>query len=223
MPGTTTAFPTSLKAEMMQGVHILAAQVTPTGNTHSNQVVDTLSSIAGIVAGMAIAASGITAGTVASRCTGAAALQIDLAASSTLVGTALTLSGDICKVALVKAAPTGTYDGTTTNYSTLTGNADEVTGTGYSAGGFAWTAAQLTGIATTGTVAFGQFTVSASWVSASFTAIGSLSYNTANRLANVANRALVVNDFGGSQTVTAGSFTETLPANDSTHALLRVG
>lgn len=223
MAGTSTAFATSAKAEMMQGFHCLAAQVTPTGNTHTNQVVDTLSSISGVGVGMGITGSGFTAGSVISQITGALAVKVDTATSSTLTTTALTISGDVCKMALVKVGPTGTYDATTALYSTLTGNSDEVSGTGYSAGGFAWTAAQLTGIATSGTTAYGQFSTSPSWTTATFSTIGSLTYNTANRLANVTNRNLVVNDFGGTQTVAAGTFTATLPANDNTHALLRAG
>lgn len=224
MAGTTTAFPTSLKQEMFEGAHILAAQVSPTGNTHTNQVVDTLSAITGIVAGMIIAGSGITVGTIASQITGALAVKIDTAASSSLTTTALTFSGDVCKMALVKVGPTGTYDATTALYSTLTGNSDELAASGgYSTGGFAWTAAQLTGFTTSGTTGFGQFSVSPSWTSATFSTIGSLTYNSANRKANVSNRALVVDDFGGTQTVAAGTFTATLPANDNTHALLRAG
>lgn len=223
MAGTTTAFCTSLKAELMQTAHCLAAQQTPTANTHTNQVVDTLSSIAGLIVGMGVSGSGISAGTVISQITGAAAIKIDTAASSSLTTTTLTFSGDICKMALVKVTPTGTYDATTALYSTLTGNSDEVSGTGYSAGGFAWTAAQLTGIATSGTTAYGQFSTSPSWTTASFSTIGAISYNSANRFANVTNRALVVDDFGGTQTVTAGTFTATLPVNDNTHALMRLG
>ena len=34
-----------------------------------------------------------------------------------------------------KASPSGTYGAATTNYSTVTGNSDEASGTGYSAGG----------------------------------------------------------------------------------------
>lgn len=41
--------------------------------------------------------------------------------------------GHVFKLALIKAVPTGTYDKATTSYTQLT--TDEVTGTGYTAGG----------------------------------------------------------------------------------------
>ena len=222
MSGTTTAFCTSAKAELMQGAHCLAAQVTPTGDTHSNQTIDTLSSIAGIIVGMGIAGAGIPAGAVVSQMLGAASVQSSLAATSTVAADALTISGDGIAMALVKGSPTGTYGAATTNYADLTGNSDEVaSGGGYTTGGFAWTAANLTGIATSGTTAYGQESVSPSWTSASFTTVGGVVYNQAARFADVADRSLTVEDFGGSQTVTAGTFTATLPANSSTTALLR--
>lgn len=221
MSGTSTAFCTSAKAEMMQGGHCLAAQVTPTANTHSNQTADTLSSVAGIFTGMSVAGSGIPANVLVADWLGAASFRLSIAATTSLVTTPLTIAGDILAMALVKVTPTGTYDATTTNYSNLTGNTDEVTGTGYTAVGFVWTAAQLTGIATSGTTAYGQLSVSPSWTAASFSTIGGIVFNEAKRLANTANRTLTVEDFGGTQTVASGTFTATLPANDNTHALLR--
>lgn len=222
MAGTTTAFCTSAKAEMMQGAHCLAAQVTPTANTHTSQTADTLSSAAGIITGMGVSGSGIPANAQVADWLGALSFRLSLAATTSLTTTTLTIFGDICKLALVKVTPTGAYDATTTNYSNLTGNSDEVSGTGYSAGGFAWTAAQLTGVTTSGTTAFGQFSTSASWTTATFSTIGAILYNAAVRFADSGNRALAVNDFGGTQTVAAGTFTVTEPANDSTHALLRI-
>jgi hypothetical protein len=127
-------------------------------------------------------------------------------------------TGHVFKAALGKVAPTGTYDATTTNYSNLTGNADEVAaGGGYTTGGFAWTAAQnLTPVAT-GTVAFTQWSVNPSWTSASFSTVGCIIYNSSQ-----GNRAVYVGSFGGTQTVTAGTLTLVLPTNDSTNALLRI-
>lgn len=221
MSGTTTAFCTSAKAEMMQGGHCLAAQVTPTANTHTNQTIDTLSSAAGIFTGMSVSGSGVPAAAEVADWLGAASFRLSQATTSTVATTPLTIAGDILAMALVKVTPTGTYDATTTNYSNLTGNTDEVSGAGYTAGGFPWTAAQLTGIATSGTTAYGQESVSPSWTSASFSTIGALVYNQAKRKANTANATLTVEDFGGTQTVAAGTFTATLPVNDNTHALLR--
>ena len=41
------------------------------------------------------------------------------------------LDTDTIKLALIKDTPSGTYDASTTNYSDVTGNTDEATGTGY--------------------------------------------------------------------------------------------
>ena len=54
---------------------------------------------------------------------------------SELLGGTHDLDTDSIKLALIKATPTGTYGAATTNYSDVTGNSDEATGTGYTAGG----------------------------------------------------------------------------------------
>ena len=52
-----------------------------------------------------------------------------------LLGGVHDLDTDTLKLALIKASPTGTYGAATTNYSDVTGNSDEASGSGYSAGG----------------------------------------------------------------------------------------
>jgi hypothetical protein len=52
-----------------------------------------------------------------------------------LLGGVHDLDTDALKLALIKASPAGTYNASTTNYSDVTGNSDEASGTGYSAGG----------------------------------------------------------------------------------------
>lgn len=92
----------------------------------------------------------------------------------------------------------------------------EVSGTGYTAGGVAVTNA--TAPTSTGTTAF--WTPSASLVyttvtlSTAFDAV--LIYNTTQ-----GDKAVGVYTFG-SQTVTAGTFTLTMPTNDATNALIRI-
>ena len=54
---------------------------------------------------------------------------------SELLGGLHDLDTDSLKLALIKASPSGTYGAATTNYSDVTGNSDEATGTGYTAGG----------------------------------------------------------------------------------------
>ena len=129
----------------------------------------------------------------------------------------VTTSGHVFKVALGKVSPTGTYGAATTNYSNLTGNSDEVSGTGYSAGGFAWTAAQNITPATSGTTAFWSWSVNPIWTSATFSTVGCIAYNT-----NDSNAAVYVGDFGGTQTVSAGTLTLVLPTNNNSSAILRL-
>ena len=117
---------------------------------------------------------------------------------------------DDFKAALYLAS--ATINASTTAYS-ATG---EVTGSGYSAGGIAVTNA--TAPNSSGTTAF--WTPSASLVyssvtlSTSFDAV--LIYNSSQ-----GNKAVSVHTFG-SQTVTAGTFTLTMPTNDATNALIRI-
>lgn len=126
--------------------------------------------------------------------------------------------GHVFKLALGKVAPTGTYGAATTNYSDLTGNSDEVAaGTGYSTGGFAWTAAQNVTPQISGTTAFWQWSVNPSWTSATFSTVGCIIYNS-----SASDKAVYVGSFGGTETVTAGTLTLVLPTNDASNALLRL-
>jgi hypothetical protein len=106
------------------------------------------------------------------------------------------LVADTYKIALIKPASAGTLGAATANYSDLA--TDEASGTGYSAGGLT-----LSGTATAlaGGVASLDF-ADAQWTSASFSAAGALIYNSSR-----SNKAVCVLDFGGTYTVTAGTFT----------------
>jgi len=129
-----------------------------------------------------------------------------------------TTSGNVFKMGLFKAAAsvTGTWNATATNAgtpgtsapSTSNVGTDDLSGTGYTAGGFAWTAAQNTTPSTSGTGAFWSWSVNPSWTTATFTTSGAYVYNTTN-----SNRMVAIFSFGGDQTVTAGTFTVTLPTN----------
>jgi len=128
-----------------------------------------------------------------------------------------TNGADAYKVALMKAnaSITGTYDATTSNYSDVTGNSDELAGTGgYSTGGFALTNVNPT---STGTTAFTDFSVNASWSSATFTTRGCLIYNTSD-----SNSAVCVINFGADYSVSGGTFEIQWPAADSSNAIIRI-
>src|SRR5690348_16751616 len=222
----TTAFCNSAKQELLQSAHCFNATVTPTGNTHSNTTVDNVSSMSGVAVGMAVSGSGIAAGTVVASITNSSVLILSQAAGSSLTGTTLTIAGDVFKMALIKVSPAGTYDATVTNYGTGAGSptsanmgTDEVTGTGYTAGGTTLT--NVTPSLSSG-VAITQFSPNPSWTSATFSATACEIYNTSDRLGGTTGRAISIHDFGGTQSVSAGTFTVVMPTFSSTLALLRI-
>ena len=122
---------------------------------------------------------------------------------------------DTLKAALYLAS--ATVDASTTAYSA----SNEVSGTGYAAGGVTVTNATAptsTNASATAGVAF--FTPSASityttvTLATAFDAV--LLYNSTQ-----SNKAISVHTFG-SQTITAGTFTLTMPSNTTTTALIRL-
>jgi len=126
-------------------------------------------------------------------------------------------TGNAFKLALIKAlaSQTGSYSATTTNYSQVTGNSDELpNGSGYTTGGFALT--NVTPSVSSG-VAITDFSVDPSWAAATFSTRGCIIYNT-----SASNKAVSVHDFGGDQSVSGGTFTLVLPTPDGTNAIIRI-
>lgn len=126
-------------------------------------------------------------------------------------------TGNVFKIALIKVGPAGTYGASSTNYSNITGNSDEASGTGYSAGGFAWTAAQNITPSNTAGNAFWQFSVNPSWTSATFSTTAGMIYNS-----SASNKSVSTHDFGGTQTVSAGTLTLVQPSNAASTSLLQI-
>lgn len=219
MAGFTTAFPTSCKGELPQGLHRFNTAVTPTGTTiNASSHVTSVSSMAAVAPGCTVSGTGIPAGSFVADIDSTNSFFIGGAGNATASGTVtLTIGGDIFKLALGIASPVGTYGAATTNYSNLTGNSDEVSGSGYTAGGFAWTAAQNITPATSGTGAFWQWSVNPSWTSATFSTSGCIIYNSSST-----NRAVYVGSFGGIQTVTGGTITLIQPTNGVGTSLLQL-
>jgi hypothetical protein len=117
------------------------------------------------------------------------------------------------KLALIKESPTGTYGAATTNYSDVTGNSDEATGTNYTAGGQVLDGATIT--LSSGT-AFVDFTDEI-YTNLTISADGAILYNS-----SASNKAIAVFDFGGTVTATAGDFTVVFPTADSSSAVIRI-
>jgi hypothetical protein len=124
-------------------------------------------------------------------------------------------TGNTFKAALYLSS--ATYNASTTAYST----SNEVTGTGYSAGGITVTnGTSPTSTTSSATAGVGYWTPSASLtytgvtLTTAFNAV--LIYNS-----SASNKAVSVHTFGD-QTITAGTFTLTMPSNTTSTGLLRI-
>jgi hypothetical protein len=116
------------------------------------------------------------------------------------------LIDDTIKIALFNA--NADLLASTTAYSTN----QEVTGTGYTAGGNTLTGATVRSSGTTAYVSFDNTT----WSSASFTCRGALIYNSSK-----ANRSVAILNFGSDKIVANGTLTIEFPSNDVNSAIIR--
>lgn len=132
---------------------------------------------------------------------------------SELLGGTHDLDTDTLKIALIKDSPTGTYGAATTNYSDVTGNSDEATGTGYTAGGQNLDGASITTSGTTALVDFSDEVFADVTVSCD----GCVIYNSSQ-----SNKAICVIDFGGTVSATAGDLTIEFPTADASNAIIRI-
>ena len=103
-----------------------------------------------------------------------------------------------------------TLGATTTAYTAT----NEVSGTGYTAGG-----ETLTNVtpSSSGTTAFTDF-ADVTWTNATITARGALIYNDTE----AGDPAVVVLDFGSDKTSTAGDFVIQFPTADASNAIIRI-
>ena len=117
-------------------------------------------------------------------------------------------TGNTYKMALYTSS--ATLGPTTTVYTT----SNEITGTGYTAGGN--TLVVSVSPTSSGTTAFLSFS-DTTWTNATFTCRGALIYNSTN-----ANKAVAVFDFGSDKQVVGGTFTITFPTADASSAVIRI-
>jgi hypothetical protein len=117
-------------------------------------------------------------------------------------------TGQSYKIALYTSS--ATLNATTAAYTT----SNEVSGTGYTAGGKALTISTVP--ATSGTTAYLSF-ATVTWSTATITARGALIYQVGGSTPSVA-----VLDFGGDKISTAGDFQITFPTANATSAIIRI-
>jgi len=108
------------------------------------------------------------------------------------------------------SAATTAYGGTVG----ATPDTNEVTGSGYTAGGNALTIS--TNPTTSGTTAYLDF-ADTTWSTATITARGALIFQQGG-----SNPAVAVIDFGADKTSTAGDFTIQFPTADASNAIIRI-
>jgi len=114
------------------------------------------------------------------------------------------------KIALYTSS--ATLDADTTAYSTT----NEVSGTGYTAGGNTLTIATNPTNDTSGTVAYLDFS-DTTWTSSSITARGALIYKAGGTTPSVA-----ILDFGSDKTSSNSTFAVTFPTSAATSAIIRI-
>ncbi len=119
-----------------------------------------------------------------------------------------TSGGSTFKLALYTNS--ASFNASTTAYTAT----NEVSGTGYSAGGGTLTRVNPT---TSGTTAFTDFS-DLTFSNATITARGALIYNDSAS----GDPTVVVLDFGGDKTSTAGDFTIVFPTADASNAIIRI-
>ena len=116
--------------------------------------------------------------------------------------------GDTFKIALYDNS--ASFTAATTAYTAT----NEVTGTGYTAGGNTLTRIDPT---SSGTTAFTDF-ADTTWASSTITARGAMIYNDTA----AGNPAVVILDFGSDKSSTNGDFTVVFPTADATNAIIRI-
>ena len=116
-------------------------------------------------------------------------------------------TSDTFKIALYSSS--ASLGAATTAYST----SNEISGTGYSAGGVTLSVVAPSIDGTTGLVDFGN----PSWSNSTFSTSGALIYNSSK-----SNKAVAVFSFGSSQSVSSANFNITMPAAAAGSAIVRI-
>ena len=104
------------------------------------------------------------------------------------------------------------FDASTTAYTTT----NEISGTGYTAGGNTLTIATNPTSDTGGTVAYLDFS-DTTWTSATITARAALIYKSGGT-----NPAIAILDFGADKSTISGTFKVEFPVSNATTAILRI-
>jgi len=121
-------------------------------------------------------------------------------------------SGHTFKLAMYTNS--ASFDASTTDYTT----SNEISGTGYTAGGGTLTNVTPTTSGTTALTDFADLTFSSS----TLTARGALIYNTTTSGGSGTTDTVLVLDFGSDKSSSAGDFTIVFPTADASNAIIRI-
>lgn len=230
----TTAICNSFKVEMLQGGHCFNATMSSLAGagTSGQFTITGLATTAGISVGMAAGGTNVAAGAIVASVDSASQVTVSKAHTGTVTSGTISFTADVFKFALVKVAPSTTFGASQTNIGTPGASAsstanlgtDECAATGgYTSGGQALTnvaPALSTSTATT------SFSPSPSYSSATISTTAAIIWNTSTRqgagAAPLNGRTVGVYDFGGTQTVTSGTITFTMPANAAGTAIIQI-
>lgn len=237
----TTAICTTAKAELLQSVHCFLITTTQTASGVNGAFTLTgMATTANIAVGMPASGSNVAAGAVVASIDSASQVTLSKAHTGTITTQTITFTGDAFKLLLIKSSPGRTFDGTQTNVGTpgtagpTTTNVgtDEASGTGYTTGGLALT--NVSPVSTNPTTSAAvSFSGTIQWTGATLSVVAAIIYNnsvrqgsangiTANASGSAIGRAVSVHDFGGTQSVTGGTLTLTVPTQDGTTGLIRI-
>lgn len=231
----TTAMCYSFKQEILQAGHCFNATLSALAGAGASGAftITGLASTAGIAVGMAASGTNVAAGAIVASVDSATQVTVSKAHTGIVTSGTIGFAGDAFKILLIKVSPVRTFDGTQTNVgtpgtsaaSTSNVGTDEVAaGGGYTSGGVALT--NVTPVLVSTTTAITDFSPDPSWSSATFSTTAAIIYNTSARLGAAATplsgRTAGVYDFGGTQTVSAGTLTIIIPTPDASNAVLRI-
>jgi hypothetical protein len=230
----TTGICNSFKVELLQAGHCFNAALSSLAGAGVNAAftLTGLATTAGIAVGMAASGTNVAAGAIVASVDSATQVTVSKAHTGTVTSGTIGFSADVFKFALVKVSPSTTFSATQTNIGTPGTSAsstsnlgtDECAATGgYSSGGFTLTNVLPALSTTTGTTSFSP---SPSYTSATISTTAAIIYNSSTRLGAAATplngRTVGVYDFGGTQTVTSGTITFTMPTNAAGTAIIQL-
>lgn len=232
----TSGLCNSFKSELLSAAHSFNATMSSLAGAGVNGAftLTGLATTAGIVVGMAAGGTNVAAGAIVASVDSISQVTVSKAHTGTVTTGTISFTADIFKIALVKVAPSTTFAPSQTNIGTpgtgasSTSNlgTDETSGSGYTSNGFTLTNVAPSVPGTPGTVGTTSFSPNPSWTTASFSTTAGIIYNSSTRLGAgatpLSGRAVGIYDFGGTQTVTAGTFTLVVPVNDGNNAVIRL-